>query len=137
MDKAPLSSDKLNSTKQTISFLPKEAVKTKNNVQINSNNTSEKNDSKVTTNSIISKKQNSDNEIGCQSKRPRISINSDDEDEESTKSNRSITIEIANNKPQTTKQLPKNNKQKSKSQVIVVERQESKVRFLIYMYTLR
>lgn len=135
MDKVPLSSDKLNSTKEKISFLPKETIKTRNIIQINNNNTPVKKDSKVTINSIVSKKQNSDIKIGCQSKRPRISIYSDDENEESVKLNRLITLEVANNKSQTKTELHMKNNQKS--QVIVVERQESKVGFLIHIYTLK
>lgn len=98
-------------------------------------NTSLKNDSKGIYNLGIVSKQNhnvSTNNVDCKRKRPRISINSDDEDEKNIKLRSPITIE------EPAKQKKKEPLQKivdkSNSTFVAVKPIESKVSLIVQFF---
>lgn len=72
---------------------------------------------------------NGNEKFDCKTKRPRISINSDDEDDKNVRVKLPITMKETA-KP-ITKDLPKINK-KSTSRVIVFKPLESKVSYILY-----
>lgn len=145
-DSSKNSYDRLKNIKEKISFSSIEASKM--NVQVNKQsinekslnkmkNTSLKNDYKVISNLGVVSKQNHDvstKNVDCKRKRPRISINSDDEDEKNIRLRPPITIE------EPAKQKKKEPLQKivnkSISKCVVVNPLESKVS-LIIQYFLR
>lgn len=99
-------------------------------------NTSLKNDSKVISNLGVVSKQNHNagtKTVDCKRKRPRISINSDDEDEKNIRLRSPITIE------EPAKQKKKEPLQKivnkSISKFVVVNSLESKVSLIIQFFS--
>lgn len=97
-------------------------------------NISIKNDSNMTINNdIVSKKSISDSKekTVCKSKRPRISINSDDEDEKNIKLELSVAQTTKGSTKQITKELQKKNNKKSTHRDIVVKPLETNVSLII------
>lgn len=98
----------------------------------------EKTPIKNNSNSIIKfdgvLKQNISGEPICKRKRPRISINSDDEDEKCVESKPSMTANKMNDQIIKNPLIRKNTK--SKSQVIVIKSQDIKVSFH-FMYIVK
>lgn len=83
-----------------------------------------KNSDNVLTNKMI----DGDEKMNCKSKRPRITINSDDEDEKNTKI---VPVTIKDTTKQITNMLLKKENKVSRSQVIVVKPIASNVSFNI------
>ncbi|VVC41650.1 Hypothetical protein CINCED_3A018435 [Cinara cedri] len=100
--------NKLNKPKQNICSFPKKDIKTLNNIQTNKKTISNTEPIKISW--------NNNKEINSKTKRPRITIKSDDEDDKSVRLKIPITMKETT-KP-ITKGLPKKNK-KSTSQIIV------------------
>lgn len=122
-------SEKLIKIKEKISFSSLESSKTKTNLQINKQNIIEKSENETKNISmknvpkVISTvpKQNisvCDEDVVCKRKRPRISINSDDEDDNNFSFRHQITIKET--AKQMKKELPKQSVNKSMSKVVVV-----------------
>lgn len=109
--------------RQTICFSQTEMDKTENN-------TSTKADCSVINSGIGFKKKvvNGGKQIDCKSKRPRISINSDDEDDKNT----SFIPPVTEKSNEITNVLLKKHNKTSMSQVIVVKK--SKVSFYYKWY---
>lgn len=128
-----MSPDKLNKIKQNKSFCPVESIKTENNLQLNKKDRVEKSfneiknsyknkDFEINKQSGFESKKNDCNEI-CDSKRkrPRISINSDDEDEKKKNIRSKVPVTIKEIPKEVTKQLPKKCNKISMSQVVVIK----------------
>ncbi|XP_025424707.1 uncharacterized protein LOC112693732 isoform X2 [Sipha flava] len=128
---------KSNEIRPRICFSPEKIIKTKNNICLNYNNscykslhvmknTSIKSNSNILNIGDVPNKNNTDGNIkrDVKKKRPRISINSDDEDEKNISIKNPITIKEP--AKQITKGLLKKNNKISMSQIIVVKPPESK-----------
>ncbi|XP_001943554.1 uncharacterized protein LOC100159424 isoform X1 [Acyrthosiphon pisum] len=113
--------------KPKISFSPTEAIKSKHNMLINKKSTAkplQKNHPKIFINPGVVSKQSiiNDNEtVVSKRKRPRISINSDNEDEKTGASKAKLPITCKETTKQIAKELPKKINKKTMSQVIVVK----------------
>lgn len=135
-----------NEIKPKICSSPKTAIKTKDIICISENNSCNKlspemKNTSIKSNCNIMNIESNKNisycneKIDVKRKRPRISINSDDEEEKNIRTRVPITI----NEPtkQITMELPKKKNKISMSQVIVVKPTESKVSFQFYNFCFR
>lgn len=107
-------------------FSSTDLVKTENNLQINNTllktNIEDKNSDNVLKNKII----DGDEKINYKSKRPRIKINSDDEDEQNAKF---ISVTVKKSTKQIINMLPRKDNKATMSQVIIAKPIVSKVSF--------
>lgn len=116
-----------------------EDVKTKSHILANEENTKKSicesrkifmnNDSNMNYGIVLKKNIHDDGEkIVCKRKRPRICINSEDEDETNMKLKLPVTETVKESTKQITKELPKKNNKKSVTRDIIVKPLDSKVR---------